>query len=1040
MLLAAFALICGQLTAQNNRTVTGKVTGDKGVPLVGATVSVKGSSVKTLTINDGSFRIQAPNNAKSLEVSYVGYATQEINITGKNSVDVSLVVNDASLTEVVITGYTREKKSQFVGSATTLSSKVVETVPVGAFDQALQGRAPGMQVSSASGQPGTSALITIRGIQTLTNSLSSPLFIVDGVPLPAGDMATINPNDFESITVLKDASAAALYGARGGLGVIVITTKRGKTGTNVTYRNQFGVTEPPSWNKFDMMNTQEILSYEERLGMQGYTTNTPGWIYSKNNPTYAGLAATSPAGNPYAASKARYDFIRDSIGAINIFYPEILFRKGFTQNHEINVSSGNERTRMFLSAGYFDQKGTDLTSRLARYTTRINLDHNADKVSIRWNTAAGYSVNTYSEGEFRGNSTLNSFQMAWRAKPYENPYNSNGTLNYGTSTSLALKQVANLLEAMQNTLSTQHQIKINSGLTLSYKVLPTVTLKNTLGIDLADDRWQRNIAANSFIGGQQANGGKGYDAEAYKLTTQIVNTSSAVFSKRFKDVHDVELGGYFEVIRGFQRGLGFQIWNLDPRLSLTGQGAGPLPVASATQQGSSAKSQYGIRSYFATARYTYQNKYTLNANVRRDGTSRILNPDNKEITTWSAGLIWNAMEESFMKKQGILTDLKMRVSYGSVPNIGSIGNGTAFGIPGGLIAVSNYLGAQVPSYGSTTYAGSPIGGQAPTNTGNPDLKIETIRKFNLGADFSVWQNRARFIVDVYKNVTKDLFVSNNIPATAGVGSGASLNINAGSMQNKGIELAASVDIVKKRDFDITLNANHAINRNKITSLGQVKEIPGGTGITRVGLPFGTHYAVHYLGADPATGKPLYEKEDGTSTTDFAQAFNFDKFGTYIPVHVGGFGAEVHIKRITISAHFSYQFDVKRYNNIENWVTRGITGYHSAVNASRRLLTQQWQKPGDVAWYQSPAYDRQFTSSDIEDASFLRFKNLTMAFNLPEVSLGSTKLIKSGRFYVQGQNLYIWSKWRGPDPEDNNNISLNEFPNPRAFVAGFDINF
>jgi len=260
------------------------------------------------------------------------------------------------------------------------------------------------------------------------------------------------------------------------------------------------------------------------------------------------------------------------------------------------------------------------------------------------------------------------------------------------------------------------------------------------------------------------------------------------------------------------------------------------------------------------------------------------------------------------------------------------------------------------------------------------------------------------------------------------------------MTNKGLELTGAVDIIRTRDINLTFGINHAINKNKIEDLGAVNEIPQGTFIIREGLPYGSHYATNYLGADPATGRPVFETEDGKTTTDPAKAFLFAKFGTYTPKHSGGFHTDFRYKRISISALFSYQTDVQRYNNIENWVTRGIAGYHSSVNASKRLLTMQWQKPGDNAFFQSPAYDRGFSSSDIQDAKFLRFRNLSVAYQVPELNIGNIRLVKSARFYIEGHNLAIWSPWRGPDPEDNNNISLNEFPNSRAIVAGIDITF
>lgn len=1034
----ATLLYTGSLMAQ--KTITGRVTDDKGSPIANVSVTVKGSAVGTTTKVDGTYSITVPSSATALVFSSVDMLTVEVAIGTQRVINTSLKNDDKLLTEVVVTGYSKEKKTQFVGAATTLSSKVVETVPVGSFDQALQGRAPGLQVTSASGQPGASPQLTIRGIKSVQAAFAQPLFVVDGIPLPANDMQTINPNDFESITILKDASAAALYGARGGNGVIVITTKRGKTGApQVMYRTQVGLTQKPNWNKFDMMNSQEILLYEEILGAAGFPTNTPGWIYSKKNPNYNVLQPSFGFAN-LAAQQAGFDKRLDSFRSINVYYPDILFRQGISQTHEINVSGGADRMRYFISGGYFDQKGIELVSDLKRYTTRFNFDVTANKLNIVFNTSIGYSITHLSEGEFLGNSARNSFQMAWRAKPYENPYRSDGSIIFGATTSLVKKEIGNVLEGMENSLWRQNQIKVNSGLTLAYRLFPSITIKNTFGIDVADDRWQRWIRANSYVGSLQANGGRGINSEAYEINALLINTTGLLFAKRFNNKHDIDAGAYFEVLRNHNKGLGFTIWNLDPRINPTGQNAGTFPVAQTNQYGTSASGGYGIRSFFGTVRYTLNNKYTINANARQDGTSRIVNEENREIFTWSAGAVWNAIAESFMNDISFVSDLKFRASYGAVPSIASIGT-SGYAAGGGLVTVTNYQGQQVPTFGTgSQYANSGITAQVPLNSGNPNLRIETVRKLNVGADIAVLKNRIRLGVDYYNEKTEDLFVNLQIPATSGFGSGATIPINAGIMRNKGVEFMLSADIISTDDVILTLGINHAINNNLIEDLGPVSEIPQGTFIIREGLPYGSHYTTHYLGADPATGRPRFEKQDGTVTLNPAEAYNFAKYGTFVPKHVGGFTLEFSYKRISLNALFSYQFDVTRYNNQENWVRRGIIGYHSAVNASRTLLTDQWQKPGDVKFYQSPAYDRGFNSSDIQDAKFLRFRNLVVAYNIPEVNVGSVRLFRSARFYVQGQNLAIWSPWRGPDPEDNNNISLNEYPNPKMFVAGLDINF
>ncbi len=1031
-----FAMLfgCIQLFAQD-KTVAGKVTDDKdGSPLAGVSVTVKGTTIGTVTGNDGSYRLSVPASARTLVFSFVNFQTVEQAISGRASVNVALTSTEKSLQEVVVTGYSREKKGQFAGAATTLSAaKTVEMVPVGSFDQALQGRVPGMFVNSGSGQPGASANVQIRGVSSIGSAFSQPLYIVDGVPMPASDMATINANDFETITVLKDGAASALYGSRGGRGVIVITTKRGKAGqANFTFRSQVGFTQAPNPNRFDMMNTEEALLYEERMGLiAGNSVAGPGWLYSKLNPSYATSSATE---------QARRDRLLDSFRNIKPDYYDILFRQGISQTHEINVSGGNNVTRYFLSLGTFNQDGVDLKSNLKRYTARFNMDNTLGKLTITWNNLVGFSRTSWNEGSWYGNSVRNPFQIVWRAKPYENPYRPDGSIVFGAHTNANPRVIGNILEGMENTEWQERQLKINSGLTIAYKILPTLTLKNVAGIDNALDWSERYVAPNSFIGSLQTFQ-SGVGTETFRSRTQLINTSSLVYANKFGDKHDVEVGAYFEAIRGFSKGFGFNAFLLDPRLFGTTQGAGALPNSGTTtvQNVGSARSGFGIRSYFGTGRYTYNNKYTLTANIRRDGTSRILNEANDEITTYSVGAIWDVIKEGFMDRQNLFSDLKVRASFGKVPDINSIPGGS-YGISGGgIYTIPNYLAAQQPAFNPTTgFAGSSITGITPT-VANNNLRMEYVEKTNIGVDMAMLKNRLRVTVDLYRNVTRDLFVQQQLPAPSGFG-GGSLQVNAGSMENKGIELSISGDLVKTKDIDLTLGWNHNINKNEILDLGQVSEYPSGTGIIKEGLPFGTHYSQNYLGADPATGAPLYETADGKTTTDFGQAGLFHKFGTWLPMHIGGFTLDFRYKRFSLSALFSYQFEVYRYNNVESWTTRGTPGFGNAVNQNRILLTEQWQKPGDVKYYASPLFDRQFTAADIQDAKFLRFRSLNMNYQIPQINADGTRLIKGARLYVQAQNLFIWSPWRGLDPEDDNNISLQEFPNPRAVVVGIDINF
>ena len=1016
-LVFCFAL---QVLAQGSKKISGKIVDQKTKQGLGG-VTVNAGKVNALSDANGNYQINVTDQ-KSLSFSIVGYEKLSRTIGAATSINVELASVEAVLEEVVITGYARESKSKFAGAVTTISGKTVNDVPVGSFDQAFQGRVPGMLVNSGSGQPGSSAQVTIRGIKSIQGAGAQPLYVLDGVPIPAFDMQTLNPDDFESITVLKDATAAAIYGARGGTGVIVITSKRGKTGKNVvTYKTQYGITRRPNFARMDLMNTREMLAYEEREKLVG----TPGWNWSKNNPVI-------PAGMT-AASK---QYSLDSLSNIDIDYANIFYREGISKSHELTLSGGSDRTKFFLSGAYFDQEGIDLGSSLKRYTIRFNLDHSTDKFTAQFNSTIGYSKSQLAEGDALGNSPRNPFQMTYRAKTYENPYNLDGSLRFGASTSMAYRQVANLLEGLQNTTRGYDQIKMVGNGLLAYKLFPTLTVRNNLGVNASSNYINRYVNADSYIGSLQSFQ-SGVAQESNTVTSEFINTSSVLYNEKFGK-SEIEASANFEIVRGFQRGLGFTLFNLDKRLTQTGQGATALPTNGAAtypQNASSAKSGFGIRSYFATAKYTYDNKYSLNANIRRDGTSRIVNEENREVTSWSAGFTWNALQERFLSKQSIFSDLKVRLSFGIIPNIGSIST-SSYGA--GLQSITNYQGPQVPTFGTAAYAGSTIGGLVPNSPGNPNLQIERIQKANIGIDFSVWNGRARFNLDAYDEKTLDLFVNQPLSGTTGFGS---LYINAGKMQNKGLELNAKVDVVRTRDFGVTVGVNHSYNVNKILDLGSVNEFFLGTFVIREGLAYGTHYNYNYLGADPATGAPRYETPDGKVTNDIAKAGQFAKFGNYLPKHQGGLDFEFRYKSFSINGLFSYQFDVVRSNNTRNWITRGTPGYHGIVRASRELIDNQWQAPGDKKFFQKSSFDRGFTSSDLEDAKFLRFRNLVVAYQLPAIKGPNGKpLFTGGRLYAQGQNLAIWSPWRGLDPEDNNNISLNEYPNPSMFTLGLDINF
>lgn len=1032
-LLFGFLFLIANLTFAQTKKITGKViTVDDGSSLPGATIQVLGTNNYAQSNADGNYSIDVPAGATTLKFSSIGFVAKEVVIGSSSKIDVSLQTDENILQEVVIsTGYGPQRKDRFAGAATILGTDVTDNRPVGSFTHTLQGRAPGVLVNSGSGQPGANASITIRGVKSIAGAGTQPLYIIDGVPVDAGTFYSLNPNDFESMTILKDANAAALYGARGGVGVVVITTKQGKIGeTNYTARYQTGFTAPPDFSRLNLMSSSELLAYEEKLGLAtGTTTQMPGWTWSRKNPANA---------NRTEAELQQFDRNLDELRNRTTPLSDYFFRTGKSNTYELNASGGTEKLRFFASGSVFDQQGIDKTSGLTRYTGRYNLMNNNKKLSVQWNNLISYSERVNAVGDLYGNSAINPFQMIYRAKPYDNPYLPDGSLNFGGgSTNLALKQVANTLESNLSSRDRNKQMKLNTGLTLSYDLYEGLTLRNVFGVDASNTLRETYIDPGTYRGSLQQPGASGYAREANFISAQIINTTGLTYTKTLSPKHSFNTGAYFEVIRGYNKGMGFILYNLNPALLNTGQGALDLPTNNAAtypQRASSARSGFGIRSYFLTGEYTFDNKITVNANIRRDGTSRIMNDANKEITTWSAGAVWNVIRESFMENQNVLSDARLRFTIGKVPNIGSIGT-TNYGVNG--FNVTNYAGTQLPAFGTASYVGSTLPGLIPTAPGNPNLKIETVQKANLGVDLSFLKNAVRLNVDMYHESTLDLFVRQPLSATTAF---ANLDINAGKMTNKGMEFLLEYDFIKRRDLNVGVNFNHAININTIDDLGLVDEYFLGTFVIRKGLPYGSHYTYNYLGADPETGKPTYETADGNTTIDFAQAGQFAKFGTYLPKHVGGFGLNADYKGFYVMANFSYQFDVVRSNNVRNWITDGTVGYASAVNQSRELIDNQWEKPGDQKFFPYPTTAKNFTSADLEDAKFLRFRTLNVGYNLPAIKFKGKTAFKGANIYANFQNLAIWSPWRGVDPEDDNNISLVEYPNPKAVVFGIDLKF
>jgi TonB-linked SusC/RagA family outer membrane protein len=1023
LLLMCFSLAISQLYAQN-RTVSGKITDDKGNPVPGATVSVVGTKINVVADEKGSFSVSVPNSARSIEVTSTGFKATTVSIAGKSSVEVKLATATSELDEVVVTGLGKQKKAEYSGAVARVSGAEIRNVPIATFEQMLQGKAAGVTVLNGSGQPGNPANVTIRGQLSITSG-ATPLYVVDGMPVEASVFQGINPNDIENIEVLKDASSAAIYGSRGAAGVIVVTTRRGSSGKiKVTYSGQFGTKSKPTFN-YDMMNTTELFATQEALGKQlggnigqndfGLLPNMPGWQYSRNNP----IKYVGGAPQPKTAADFLFgDRYLDSLKNISVNWDDAFFRTGTFSNQEVNISGGTGRTRFFSSLGIYDEQGLIRRSDLKRYTLRNNIDYADDKFKMSVSSNIGYTIRNFQESTVT-NSTANPF-LASRITPgYIAPYKADGTWNNGAPLYYA---GPNTLNAMEFNEILNDQIKMTLGFDASYKIIKNVTAGFFAGADFRETQatTYRHPRAWNNSSSADIRTRSGSITESLGRFWQYNMRGSLGWAKNYNNIHDVEITGYAEFLKTKQKNFSMQGFGVDEKRPNT---------PAATTQGNAGnqlfaivgggKSERALTSLFGTGRYTFKKKYTLNASYRYDGASNLAE-DNRFQGFYSVGVTWDATKENFLAGKKNINTLRVKASYGQSANNDNFALGD-FG----------YL----PTYGQGGYQG--LQTVVVAGIGNQAALWEYTNTLNIGIDFGFFQNRFYGDIQLYDRRTENLYARNSLSATGGLGIGSFQDVNAGELQNKGFEYNLNYDIVKNTDITWSVNVNGAYNRNRVLSLGNTTAFERGTELVEVGKPLGSHYNVGWAGVDQATGKPLYYDLAGNVTDQFLASARRNDWGTWQAPWTGGFGSSLRVGGFDVSALFNWQKESIRLNNLEFFVEN--PGFVTQGFGQARSFNM-WQKPGDVASTQSGFYQNQFSSKYLQDASFLRLRNITLSYTLPQATIAKLKYVSNVRFYVLGQNLATWTKWKGYDPEDDNNISLSEYPNPRSYTAGVQITF
>jgi TonB-linked SusC/RagA family outer membrane protein len=995
-------------------------------PLPGANVVVKGTTNGVQTDFDGKYSIKA-KAGDVLEISFTGYGTKTVAVGAASVYNVVLEESSNVLNEVVVVAYGSSKKGDVTSAVSTVSAKSIEQVPVASLDQILQGNVAGMTVSTGSGQPGQSASVRIRGISSLSGT-RDPLYIMDGVPIDANNFRSINANDIENLSVLKDAAATALYGSRGASGVVLITTKKGKfnSGFKAQYRSLYGISLEPN-AQFDVMNASQYLTWQRDVLGTGFgATGASGSVNLGRPLTDAEIAAISKQ--------------------TNTNWSDIFFRQGTTKSHELNLSSGNEAARSYTSIGYFEQEGITLRSDLQRFTFRTNLEMKPnDRFRFGYNLTFNYSKNNFVVDRNRvgvsntGGELDNPFIVPFIGAPYLSPYNADGTLNYiGSQMSGAYNadgsyNISNAngflntpflaLNTAKFNTDTENELKAIGQVNADYRILPDVKVGGSFGADYTSIENLDITHPNSIRGDlypTQTSANKGYHYESFYRDANFNVNAFVTYQKNFKEKHDFEASVFTEYYYNNVKNAYFQAYGLNPALIGSGSGftdgslleGGQAIYAPAV---GSSHSELAIYSYFGLLKYDYDNRYGIQLSARRDASSRFLD-ENRWGTFWSISGKWNIDQEKFMENSKVFDNLKLRASYGSTGNQGV----------GGY-----YVGYETIS-GGTGYGANQayFPGIADKN-----LKWETTTQLNVGLDFGIY-NRLTGSVDVYSKNTTDLFFLTELPTSTGY---SSVNKNVGEMTNKGIELELNYSIFRNDDWNVNAFFNGAYNKNEITKLDGIQNFQG-SGSTRlqVGESFGAFNVVRYAGVDPSSGQPLYYDIDGNVTNFYSESDRVSIGKQFIPKYTGGFGLNASYKGFQLSTLFSFAAEQYRNNSSLSIIEdHSIAGF---ANQSVSMLSA-WQNPGDVTRIPSLNYANNrlnLTDRYIEDASYLRLRNITLGYTLDGSKIKGN-YFSSARFYVQAQNMFTWTKYRGFDPESNQSSNFFDYPTPRQFTFGVDIN-
>ncbi|MBQ8501451.1 MAG: TonB-dependent receptor [Bacteroides sp.] len=972
LLFISLAMIALQSLWAQSFVVKGTVVSEEGnEPLIGVAIMQEGSSNGVITNIDGEYTIEVKGTESAVLVfSYVGMKEQKHVVTARTGILNLIMKSDAQLMdEVVVIAYGVRKKGTIAGSVSTVKAQKLEDVPAASFDQALQGQAPGLMVMSNSGEPSKAASFHIRGTNSI-NSGTSPLFILDGVPITSSDFNTLSPSDIESISVLKDASSTSIYGSRAANGVVVITTKRGTSmeRPQITFRSQIGFSQLAGEN-WTLMNTAERIQFEKEIGLD--------------------------SGQDY-----------DLLAKTDVNWRDVVFNdRAMLQNYDVSVSRATDKLNYFVSGSFFDQDGIAQGSTFRRYNLRANADVKAGSwLKVGTNSMVAYEeVQQADDGEYALYTPISACRFML---PYWNPFREDGSVassSDGSWTGTTL----NPIEWMNNNPLTYKKYKALTVFYAEATPLKGLTIRSQFGADYthstADMKSMPSFAGNN---GQGTAGRSSSDI----LALTITNTVNYTFD--YKDVHS------FNFLLGQEgtdyRSEGFQVVT-------AGQNNDYLTdLSSGTRAATwgNSFSSYSYLSFFGRGEYNFNNRYYADFSVRADASSRF-GQDNRWAAFWSVGLMWDVLQEKFMKKYKWLTHAQVSLSTGTSGNS----------------SIPDYDHLELVSAGYN-YMGT--SGIAPASQGNPDLSWEQTWSTNLAFHLG-FLNRINADIELYNKKTTNILMA--VPQSASNNGFDFRWDNVGTMVNRGVELSVGADVVRTDNFVWNISANASYNKNEITELYngvQEYEVTGTSTKLVVGHSTQEFYMNRYAGVNPANGDALWYTKDGEITNEYRESDKVMVGKSYMAPWQGGFGTTLSWKGLTLNAQFSWVADRWMFNNDRFF--EESNGLYSAYNQSKRLLYDRWKQPGDVTDIPRYGVTPQMDSRFLENASFLRLKNLMLSYSLPQALLKKSRVLSNARIYIQGQNLLTFTKFSGIDPESTSNVYKAQYPMARQYSLGVELSF